>query len=103
MSPKRRHALRTALHHHQDGRCCYCKTKLLMPRGLIWQGKKQYHARAATFEHLRKRQDGGTNHPDNLALACRLCNSSRGDVSWVEFATRKHPTQSTDKGREKVA
>lgn len=87
MSPKRRHHLRTLLHRNQGGLCCYCRCVLMMPNGMIWTGKRRHTPRAATFEHLRKRQDGGTNHRDNLALACKRCNSSRGSRSWVEFAT----------------
>lgn len=31
-----------------------------------------------TVDHLTPLAAGGTNHPSNLAPACRTCNSSRG-------------------------
>lgn len=91
MSPKRRHTLRWGIHRHQGGKCCYCGVKLIMPpkKAMRFTNGMQFNKRAATLEHLRRKADGGTNHPDNLALACRLCNSRRGDMSWVEFKTRQ--------------
>lgn len=91
MSPARRHAVRSALHHHQGGQCCYCGTKLVMPKGEKWGQYECMHNRAATLEHLRRKADGGTNHSDNLALACRKCNAKRGAMSWVEFKTLRAP------------
>lgn len=34
----------------------------------------------ATIEHLTPRSEGGTDELANLALACKLCNSSRADI-----------------------
>jgi hypothetical protein len=36
-------------------------------------------------DHLIPRNKGGDDSPDNLALACRECNSSRGDKGIFEW------------------
>ncbi|WP_206597344.1 HNH endonuclease [Pseudacidovorax intermedius] len=46
----------------QCGRCIYCLRPL---------GSK------ATAEHLRARQDGGTDRRENIAAACSSCNHGR--------------------------
>ena len=33
-----------------------------------------------TFEHVVPLRDGGADHPDNLAIACRACNQERSRV-----------------------
>ena len=48
-----------------DGRCCWCGENV--PNGL------------GTREHLIPKSNGGQNHRINLALACRPCNSNRGN------------------------
>lgn len=93
MSPKRRSALRKALCRHQRGKCCYCAVPLVMPRGPSFKAIEGNNPKAATFEHLHRRVDGGTHHPDNLALACKRCNAERGAMSWVEFKTLKSASQ----------
>lgn len=94
MKPERRQFIRNTLFRHQGGKCCYCGTALVMPKGAVWKGVEANHNRAATFEHLRRKVDGGSNAPDNLALACRACNAARGSLSWVEFKTIR-PSQLT--------
>ena len=81
--------IRNLLHTRQGGKCCYCGVSLVMPRGVRWARNEANHRHAATLEHLRRKADGGTNHRDNLALACRRCNGQRGDRSWVEFKTSR--------------
>lgn len=89
MSPARKTEFRNILFKAQGGRCCYCGKGLLMPGKHGWKEGQQHRPNAATLEHLRRTCDGGTNHPDNLALACKSCNSGRGSMSWVEFKTIK--------------
>ena len=48
-------------------RCEYC----LLPQNM--GSSIRFH-----IEHIRSRQHGGTNHPDNLALACPNCNWYKG-------------------------
>ncbi|HWV09800.1 MAG TPA: HNH endonuclease signature motif containing protein [Pseudomonas sp.] len=62
----------------QGGLCIYCR----QPMG-----------RKATAEHLRARQEGGTDCRDNIAAACKRCNHRRhadprcASLSPVDYAT----------------
>jgi hypothetical protein len=47
------------------------------------------HPKSQTIEHLRRKADGGTSHPDNKALACYECNSERGDMDWLTYKSLK--------------
>lgn len=60
----------------QKHRCYYCDDRF---KG---SGDKN---KAPTFEHLDKRAEGGTWHDSNIVLACKECNSHRGDVSPEEW------------------
>ena len=56
----------------RDGsRCFYCRVEFL-PRNL-------------TEDHLVPRKKGGTDHLDNLVLACGHCNSRKGSKSLDAF------------------
>ena len=72
--------VRSVLLRKQGGRCCYCSR-------LVYRERPNGHHEKATLEHLRRRADGGTNHPDNLALACYPCNAFRGKTDWLSFKT----------------
>jgi len=73
---------RTQAFQRQHGRCCYCGCPM-------WQaspeqfakhhGVSRQQARAfqCTAEHLRARQDGGSNQASNIAAACIVCNHRR--------------------------
>ena|SRR5208282_4981035 len=50
--------------------CCYCR--------------KVFFYTELTVEHLIPLCLGGTNDPDNIALACSPCNHSRGQEAWVQ-------------------
>lgn len=71
----------------QNWTCCYCGRGLLKADALKANGKP--HPRAATVEHLRRRCEGGTNHPDNKAVACLECNRGRGSVDWLTYKSIK--------------
>lgn len=43
-----------------------------------WCGCRFWRAEEATLEHLVPICRGGSNRPDNLALACHECNKTRG-------------------------
>jgi hypothetical protein len=51
------------------------------------------------IDHVISRKHGGTNHPDNLALACYLCNRFKGsDIASIDPSTNElvrlfHPRQ----------
>jgi 5-methylcytosine-specific restriction endonuclease McrA len=84
--PRAKARLKEFLHKRQGGECCYCgRMTRLYPEP--WGLGAPAPADFATLEHLRRKVDGGTNHPDNVAIACFECNSNRGAMSWVEFKT----------------
>ncbi|WP_312862828.1 HNH endonuclease [Rhizobium tropici] len=80
---KRRYLL--TLFAKQDGKCCYCDRHVI----LSYRWRDQQRPDAATIEHLRRRADGGSNHPDNLAMACKECNDGRGPVDWLTYRSFK--------------
>jgi 5-methylcytosine-specific restriction endonuclease McrA len=53
------------------GKCIHCRSALVL--GL--DGEPQSHI---TLEHILPRSHGGTNDLENLALACKRCNSQKG-------------------------
>jgi hypothetical protein len=60
-------SLRQLVRERAANRCEYCR---IPQHALSW----------ATFhiEHIRARQHGGSDEPENLALACRRCNLFKG-------------------------
>jgi 5-methylcytosine-specific restriction endonuclease McrA len=40
-----------------------------------------------TLDHLVCQCEGGSDHDSNLVVACRSCNSARGNKPWREYAT----------------
>jgi 5-methylcytosine-specific restriction endonuclease McrA len=74
---------RRKLRARQQGRCCYCGVKMVL------SGKPQalQPDNAETLEHLERRADGGKNSRDNIALACKRCNSERGAMDWLTYKT----------------
>ena len=63
MSP----ALRQSVRQRAGERCEYCR----LPDWLDYLDP--FH-----LEHVRPRQHGGDDHPDNLAWACSRCNRRKG-------------------------
>lgn len=53
------------------GKCIHCGSRLVI--GL--DGEPWGHA---TIEHILPRSHGGTDAPENLALACARCNHQKG-------------------------
>ncbi|MCZ4073563.1 HNH endonuclease [Agrobacterium sp. LMR679] len=47
--------------------------------------KNQVPNRRVTLEHLQRRADGGGGNRDNLAVACKGCNSARGRTDWLTY------------------
>jgi 5-methylcytosine-specific restriction endonuclease McrA len=79
-----RHILsRRILRAKQKGRCCYCGVRMTL------SDKPPQHQpdNAETLEHLERRAVGGNNSRDNLALACKRCNSERGAMDWLTYTT----------------
>lgn len=80
---KRRYLL--VLFAKQEGRCCYCDQHVI----LSYRWRDQQRRDAATIEHLQRLADGGTGHPDNLAMACKECNESRQEIDWLTYRSLK--------------
>jgi 5-methylcytosine-specific restriction endonuclease McrA len=60
-----------------DNHCEYCKVH-----------QRYYPDFAFHVEHIIARQHRGPDNPDNLALACHLCNSKKGpNLSGIDPAT----------------
>lgn len=54
--------------------------------GEFFNGRlKSPHPMSATFDHLIPISDGGTDAPENLALAHRVCNTRRGAGGIVQL------------------
>ncbi len=69
--------LRRQMAEAQNWRCCYCGCEMV--------DTQSYHPRYATREHIVPRSKGGAEFdPDNLVVACRSCNTGRGDAMWPE-------------------
>lgn len=64
-------ALRQAIFERDEWACQYCGD-----------------GEDLTCDHIVPLVRGGTNDPDNLATACRSCNSSKGDKMPDEWAGR---------------
>ena len=58
----------------RDRHCAFCRRPLTN--------------RSATAEHLTPLSRGGTDDPDNLALACHDCNQAKGESTLEEFRER---------------
>lgn len=79
------------LYAQQNSLCCWCKSQTVLIRyipkqsiveignGFVaWKdGDFTFRARIATTDHLHPLCEGGTNDPQNLAMACADCNKDR--------------------------
>ena len=79
-------ATRELVRHRAGNRYEYCGATEGLPRRL------RFH-----IEHIVARQHGGSDAPENLALACHLCNAHKGpNLSGIDpgtggMATLFHP------------
>ncbi len=71
------------------GLCAYCDRKTVLPSMLPGTRNEL----TATLDHRQPLSKGGTNSQDNFALACGLCNSLKGNMSFDEWMdwTAKNP------------
>ena len=53
------------------GRCIHCQKKLLF--SLLGEPLSE-----GSLEHILPKTHGGSDHVDNLAIACRRCNNQKG-------------------------
>lgn len=61
------------LYHAQAGKCAYCNMEL---NGVF------------DVDHVHPLSRGGANSPDNLAIACPACNTSKSSKTLEEWKTR---------------
>lgn len=71
--------------------CFYCYQAVVPPPQPKPGQKAVYPPNMATVEHLERKADGGNNHPHNLVIACRECNSGRGEMRWYEWKELRRP------------
>ncbi len=69
-----------ALWSKQEGRCAICgepmpRGRFDVPHATVWKKKRP------SFDHIRPRNKGGGDEPENLQLAHADCNWRKGD-SW---------------------
>lgn len=72
------------LFRSQKGRCHYCGSQFLRKRGTRLVGVQAFRFH---IEHKIPVCRGGSNFPQNLALACHDCNMSKGTMTDAEFQT----------------
>jgi 5-methylcytosine-specific restriction endonuclease McrA len=63
----------------QNWRCCYCGIRTYT---LEVGGNFQ---KSSTLEHVIPLTCGGDDHPDNLVIACKRCNTLRGAQELESF------------------
>ena len=73
---------RSLAYHRQHGRCFYCHAPMWSadPSEFAKQYGVTIHQAVrlrCTAEHLRARQDGGDDSPDNIVAVCLHCNNAR--------------------------
>src|SRR3990167_157951 len=67
-----------------SGHCTYCGKKL------TWQ--------TAERDHILPRTLGGTDAPENIAIACRKCNASKGERAPYGWKNAANGTGNPDAG-----
>lgn len=80
---------RAKLHRAQSGRCYYCEAGVSLRR--------------STLDHKIPRSRGGPGEPWNLVVACRSCNSDKGQLTeaeyraWIKDRSQPRPIVETEK------
>lgn len=74
MSIKISNTKRSKIHEKTGGKCGYCGIDLI--------GRKRIFV---TIDHIFPQSKGGCNGVENLILACRTCNLSKGVKTIDEF------------------
>lgn len=71
--------------------CCLCLRPLLITDPDTGQQRSGNLPTGPTIEHRRPLSKGGTNDLDNLALAHRMCNTSRGNRDPTDVGHQSRP------------
>lgn len=95
MTKNGRIRIRNILWLKQGGKCCYCEQPMVRADEDVNVAASQFgiachevERRRATIEHLVRRCEGGSDIPDNLALACRRCNEGRRHLDWLTYKSK---------------
>lgn len=70
--PARREKMRVVLLKRDGRHCIWCGDRMEWP-----EPASGHNPRSMTFEHIKRRREGGGNNRENLALACWQCNHER--------------------------
>lgn len=73
---------RRRIYERDRWRCVWCTAEVYSPRG----GHESPGARLATLDHVKPRDEGGTNDASNLVTCCDECNEFRGTTTPVAWA-----------------
>lgn len=82
------------LSESQNHRCAYCGARVWLTED-DRNGEEKWQR--ASFDHITPKSRGGNDKLKNLVVACRECNSSRGDQNAYKFFKKitdpnyKHP------------
>ena len=68
--------IRSRLSEAQNHRCCWCN---------ILTTEERNKKNSSTIEHYQCKCEGGSNHIDNLVMACHDCNQKRGTHTPEDF------------------
>lgn len=103
--PTRGEKRRAFLRERDGDRCYYCARTMKFKPTYVKTGKvrfRVYRPYEATIEHLIDRQHGGSSELQNLALACRSCNSGRNYMGVAEKLLSRSPEaiKASDKATE---
>lgn len=78
----------------RDGvRCYYCNVVTIVRNSPLWKTARNPYPMERTVDHILPRCRGGLDALENLRLACRSCNSSKGGgKKFVHTTTRSGGT-----------
>lgn len=82
-SAQKMRGIRRRLWHYQDGRCFYCDAPTVLDY------PKKPPRNGATIDHIIPKSEGGGLIMQNLVMACKTCNTTRGHRSAEEFLVIK--------------
>jgi 5-methylcytosine-specific restriction endonuclease McrA len=95
MTKNGRIRIRNILWLKQGGLCCYCEKPMVRADEDRQVAANQFgiscdevEQRRATFEHLVRQCEGGTDALDNLALAHGVCNNKRKHLDWLTYKSQ---------------
>ncbi len=86
---------RAAVYLRDGFRCVYCACRVVVG---VSKGK-----RGATLDHVKPRENGGTNHENNLVTACRACNEAKGDREVGAWLRKRCSSQHVAEVLERLA